>query len=57
MGQQKRDLQPVTVYLPPDLIAALEKMAAVSRDSVSAIIRRELMKPRVEGRDRSARAD
>jgi hypothetical protein len=54
---QNRDLKPITVYLPEELIVRLKAQAAVTRDSISGVVRRELMRPRVEGRDQSARAD
>lgn len=50
---QKRDLIPVTVYLPRELKARLREQADRTHDSISTVIRRELLRPRVEGRDQS----
>jgi len=49
---QKRDLKPITVYLPDDLIATLKHQASSSHDSVSTIVRRRLLQGEVVGRDR-----
>lgn len=40
---QPRDLQPVTVYLPPDIIEQLERQAAESYTSVSQVARNWLI--------------
>lgn len=40
---QKRDLQPVTVYLPPAVIAFYEKQAAQTVGPVSAELRRIIL--------------
>lgn len=50
---QERDLKPITIYLPEDLIVSLKRQALKSHDSVSSIIRRELLRPRVAGGDQA----
>lgn len=48
---QRRDLIPITVYLPPELIDRLRRQAAATHESMSNIVRRELMLPKVAGGD------
>lgn len=50
MMAQKRDLQPITVYLPPEVIGHYEKQAAQFHEAVSATLRRVIMQDHAVGR-------
>jgi hypothetical protein len=52
---QKRHLEPITIYLPPDVIRQYKRLAIQTHDSVSNLIRRDILRGSVSGQDRPVR--